>query len=102
MTYDEMSEAHRIAKTEEEKKILLEKIEIFEKNAEKAQIYFEDRSACIGGEFAWFCDGVRTSRVEHFETLDGLVKAYKREYQSCGCYKASDVMRELRRAFGSY
>ena len=99
MTYEEMGIAYEQAATPEEKKAMGERIDRFEANADKARIYFDEKAACErSGEVMWACDNAQSVDIKRIKDLDGLVRAYKREHQSCHCYNEDDFMRGLREA----
>ena len=96
MTYEEMEDAHEIAETKEEKDALNKKIVAFEVNWEKAILYFEDKRACKAlTEYNWYCDNVRSIEERKIRSVDGLVRAYKREHQSCWCVHTDRMKQTL-------
>ncbi len=98
MTYYEMEEAHEIAETQEEKDALRKRIDTFEANAEKARLYFDEKQACSQSQdVSWFCKDVHSTEERRIKSLDGLVRAYKREHQSCGCVHTSSMADALHR-----
>jgi hypothetical protein len=98
MTYEEMDDAYEIAETQEEKDAMRKKLDTFEANAEKARIYFDGKLACQADQqLTWFCKGIQATNMKRVKDLDGLVRAYKREYQSCGCNRTADMNSLLRR-----
>ena len=102
MTYEEMSSAHDASIIPEEKQILAKRIEIFENNAEKARIYFEKRDACEkNGEMIWYCSNMQSIKVRRIKDIDGLVRAYRKEFQSCRCYTERSVMEGIDNIFNN-
>ncbi len=100
MTYHEMEDAHEIAETQEEKDVLRKKIDKFEMDAENARLYFDRKNACkVGTEVTWYCDNVLSVEERKIRSLDGLVRAYRREHKECGCVKIQRLMDALHRNY---
>lgn len=96
MTYEEMTDAHEVAVTPKEKAELEKRIETFERDAERAQLFYENKYACeASGEHAWFCTHRGAQRHERpVESIDDLVREYRRERHDCGCARR-DSLRDL-------
>ena len=97
LTYDAMSQAYDEAISPEEKEVARERLVTFEANAEKARSYFELKRTCQQGkDTMWFCKNTQSINADKIKSLDGLVKSWKREYQSCGCANSRDIQNSLR------
>ena len=88
LTYDELHDAARTAPTPELKAKYEERIERFERDAERANAYFENRAACARtSETVWYCNNpiIQDERVD----------LYRRLRSECGCVKRDDLLRNL-------
>ena len=97
--YSEIDEAIETAPTPDEKKYYEGRRERFEKDAESAEKFYEDKFNCMADdETIWFCRlQPRDLRRHPFKDLDDLVKTYRRERTECGCANRDMLMRELER-----
>ncbi len=97
LTYDAMSQAYTEAISPEEKEIAGERLAKFEANAEKARMYFNSKRTCKQTtETVWHCRNQLSIDEDRIKSLDGLVRVWKREHQSCGCVSKSDLINSLR------
>ena len=97
MTYEEMTMAYTTASTPEEKEIAGTRLKTFEKNAEKATIFYEGREICMTTKgLTWYCSNASAADLDRIETLERKVNAWKREHRDCGCVYTEEVMRLLR------
>lgn len=94
MTYDEMTDAHAASTDPEEKTKLEKRIESFERDAERAQHFYEAKHVCeIASHSVWLCVGssIEINRRTSPKTLDELVKAYRTERHVCGCARRDNT-----------
>lgn len=105
VSYDEMDVAIANAKTEKERKFYEKKLELFERDAERADEFYRAQAWCEagkglrgGGESMWVCKSQqRDLRRRPFKDLDDKVKTYRRERTDCGCANKEQMLREIRR-----
>ena len=91
----------------EEKKKLRDKIDQFYVNWESANLYFENREACDNSpNHRFVCDNVQSYKFDVGRLdPDAKVRAWKREYQSCGCLtneQADYIMKDIRRQMAMF
>jgi len=76
-----------------------ERLDKFERIAEKAILHFEYKNACIASNKIWFCPhGAQAKTRRHQPTIEEVVKDYQKEKWSwCGCSSQADMRRILNR-----
>ena len=96
MTYDEMTEALKTAPPEERAK-LEEKVRRFERDVERAEIFFARKSMCERtNKVVWVCidpkyDERQIERMLKSGSLDNVVRVYRGLKSSCGCVESNDL-----------
>jgi len=95
-TYDELSEEARVTGDNT-------KVEKFEANVHKAEIYYQNRAQCNAShETMWYCDGFRERKPRSTWSLEQMVRGYKLDHSQCSCVNTERQLREIRRAMGNY
>lgn len=87
-TYDEMSAQYDALPAGETKEELGKRLWEFERRADEAEAFYTYRQQCIDHpETVWVCEGQRgfDPAIRGFDSIDTLVRAYRRDNKSCGC-----------------
>lgn len=102
MTYDELDAAYEQASTPDEKTEAKQRLEKFEQEIENAESFYQSKAACYANAASekWFCQyhGSYPHQTDKtsFDTLDDLVRTYRRERSECGCTSKDDAERYMR------
>ena len=95
--YSDMDEVIEAAPTIEEKKYYEKLRDRFEKDAERAERFYEGKFNCEpNNDTVWVC-ALRPRDLERhpFKDLDDMVRAYRRENIECGCVNTEEMMRGI-------
>ena len=72
------------------------KLEKFEAIAKKAYEFRENKAHCmLSDEHVWLCSDAPMRNRKDAETVDEIVRHYRRYHHYCGCARRDDLWRNL-------